>query len=132
MLNCGDTFLTGDEDDPENYHLWIVITPPSEGEVVTVCVTTRRQKSETLVVLRSGEHPFIDRESVIAYKHSKIRTVADIESAIRNKTAKHREPATESLLKRVQNGLMDSDHTPNGIKHFYKGIRDENAAKAKE
>ena len=30
MLNCGDTFLTGDEEDLD-LHLWIIISPPSEG-----------------------------------------------------------------------------------------------------
>jgi len=45
MLECGDTFLTGDDED-EGYHLWIVMTPPSEGEVVTVSVTTLRKRSE--------------------------------------------------------------------------------------
>lgn len=74
MLNCGDTFLTRDGEG-EDFHLWIVITPPSEGEVVTVSLTTRRKNSETIVVLRKGDHPFIEHESVIAYSYSKIRMV---------------------------------------------------------
>jgi hypothetical protein len=57
MLNCGDTFLTSDGED-EDFHLWIVITPPSEGEVVTVSLTTRRKNSETIVVLQKGDHPY--------------------------------------------------------------------------
>jgi len=58
MLRQGNTFLIGDEQD-DTLHLWIILTPPSEGEVITVSVTTRRRKSETLVTLRSGDHPFI-------------------------------------------------------------------------
>lgn len=121
MLECGDTFLTGDEED-EDYHLWIVITPPSEGEVVTVSVTTRRKRSETLVILQAGDHPFIQHESVIAYSYSRIRMVQDIQTAIENGSAKRREPVSQALLERVRAGLIDSDFTPNGVRHFYKEV----------
>jgi mRNA-degrading endonuclease toxin of MazEF toxin-antitoxin module len=60
MLNRGDTFLTGDEQGDEQedtLHLWIVLTPPSEGEVVTVSVTTRQRHSETLVELHPRRSP---------------------------------------------------------------------------
>src|ERR1700676_42671 len=100
MLNDGDTFLTGDAED-ESLHLWIVVTPPTDGEVVTVSVTTRRRKSETLVVLKPGDHPFIEHESVIAYTYSRIRPVDDIEAAMRNGTAKKRQPISRELLARI-------------------------------
>lgn len=77
MLDCGDTFLTGD--DSEDLHLWIIVTPPTEGEVVTACMVTAHKKSERLVVLNVGDHPFIKHESVIAYRWSKIRAVDEIE-----------------------------------------------------
>jgi hypothetical protein len=121
MLECGDTFLTGDDDD-EGYHLWIVLTPPSEGEVVTVSVTTLRKRSEKLVVLQAGEHPFIGHPSVVAYAYARIRTVQTIETAIVNGTAKKREPVSRALLKKVRAGLVDSDFTPNGVRHFYNDV----------
>ena len=121
MLECGDTFLTGDDDD-EGYHLWIVLTPPSEGEVVTVSVTTLRKRSEKLVVLQAGDHPFIEHPSVVAYAYARIRTVQTIETAIVNGTAKKREPASRALLKKVRAGLVDSDFTPNGVRHFYNDV----------
>jgi hypothetical protein len=121
MLNCGDTFLIEDEDGLDR-HLWIVITPPTEGEVVIVTVTTQRKRSETLVVLRKGDHPFIVHDSVIAYAYSRIRAVDDIESAIENGTAKQREPVSEAVLKKVRAGLIDSDFTPNGVRSYYKDV----------
>ena len=69
MLDCGDTFLTGDGDE-DNFHLWVVITPAIEGEVITVCVVTALKRSERLVVLNKGDHPFIQHESVVAYYFS--------------------------------------------------------------
>jgi len=124
MLNCGDTFLIEDEDG-QDCHLWILITPPTEGEVVIVSVTTMRKRSETLVVLRKGDHPFIDHDSVVAYSYSQVKTVEDIEAAIENGTAKKREPASAELMRRVRAGLIDSDFTPNGVRHFYRAVMNE-------
>lgn len=121
MLNCGDTFLTGDDED-DDYHLWIIVTQPSEGEVITVSVTTQRKKSENLVVLQAGDHPFITHPSVIAYGYSKIRAVDDIENAIRNGSAKQREPVSEAILQKVRNGLADSDFTPNYVRHYFNSL----------
>lgn len=121
MFNCGDTFLAGEEDD-QDLHLWIIVTPPSDGEVVTVSVTTRRRTSETLVVLSGGCHPFIKHDSVISYGYSKIRFVSDIEAAVQDGTAKKREPVSSEILKRAQSGLIDSDFTPNGVRRFFKDV----------
>lgn len=52
-----------------------------------------------------------------------IRTVEDIEAAIANGSAKQREPVSAALLSRVQNGLLDSEFTPNGVKHYYTGLK---------
>jgi len=124
MLACGDTFLIEDEDGPES-HLWIVITPPSEGEVVIVSVTSSRKKSETLVTLNKGDHPFIEHDSVIAYRYSRIVTTESIETAIRNGTARRREAVSAKLLKRAQEGLLESDFTPHGIKALYRTFMGE-------
>jgi len=121
MLCCGDTFLTGDDDD--DLHLWIAITPPTNGEVITVSVTTQRKGSEALVVLHEGDHPFIKHDSVIAYIYSRIRTVASIEAALLSGTAKQREPVSAGVLKRVQDGLLDSNFTPNGVRFYYKNLK---------
>jgi hypothetical protein len=121
MLNCGDTFLTGDGDE-NNFHLWVIISPPSQGEVVTVCVVTAHKRSERLVVLNAGDHPFIRHESVIAYGHSQIRAVCDIEAALTAGIAKQRESVEEKLLKRIQAGLMESDFTPNQVRHYYNSL----------
>jgi mRNA-degrading endonuclease toxin of MazEF toxin-antitoxin module len=117
-LDCGDTFLIEDEDGYDS-HLWIVLTPPSEGEVVIVSVTTHRKKSENLVRLKKGDHPFIAHDSVIAYSHSKVVTVESIESAMKNGVAKHRERVSDELLQRARAGLLESDFTPNAVRHLY-------------
>ena len=121
MLKCGDAFLTGDGDD-DNFHLWIIITPPSEGLVITVCVVTALKRSERLVVLKPGDHPFIRRESVIAYYYSKIRQVSDIEASLKARSATMRAPVSTELLQRIQTALLESEHTPNEVRHYYNEL----------
>lgn len=121
MLECGDTFLTGDGDE-DNFHLWIIVTPPAEGEVVTVCMVTATKKTERLVRLQPGEHPFIKHESAISYGFSKIRIVADIEALLANDLARQKDPMPPDALRRIQAGLVDSDFTPNGVRAFYRFV----------
>ena len=122
MLDFGDTFLAGNDDSDADFHLRIVITPPNEGEVVVVCVVTAHKRSEELVVLSKGDHPFIEHKSVIAYRWSEVRSVADIETAINNGVAKKREPLRADLLKKAQDCLLESLFTPNGVRHYFKTV----------
>jgi hypothetical protein len=71
MLNCGDTFYAGDDEDIEP-HLYVVVTPPRQGEVITVSITTKHECSESLVVLRVNDHPFIKWDSVVSYRFAAI------------------------------------------------------------
>ena len=121
MLKCGDTFLTGDGDE-DNFHLWIIVTPPSESEVVTVCMVTATKKTERLVLLAPGDHPFVRHDSAISYVFSKIRMVADIESLLSNGSARPKEPMPPNVLSRIQAGVIDSDFTPNGVRAFYRAV----------
>ncbi len=116
MITCGDTLLLEDEDGCDQ-HLCIVVTPPT---VAVVSITTRRRKSETLVTLQKEDHPSLTHESVIAFRYSRIVKVEYIENAVKNKDAAPREHASEKLLKRAQDGLLESEHTPYGVIDFYK------------
>ncbi len=121
MLECGDTFLAGDSEN-EDFHLRIVLTPPTEGEVVVVCVTSKRKKSETLVELHKGDHEFIEHDSVVSYAYTQIKLVDDIESAIASGAAIKKEKASEALLSRLRAGLLESDRTPNGVRAYYRSV----------
>lgn len=124
MIDCGNTFLIEDEDG-YNCHLCVVITPPDCGEIVIVSVTTERAKSETLVRLNKGDHPFIDHASVISYVYSRVTTIEEIETAVKNGTAIPRATASANLLRRAQSGLIESDRTPRWVKQRYKEIMGE-------
>jgi hypothetical protein len=122
LMECGDTFMIEDADG-ENEHLHVLLTSPSlAGEVVTASISTRRTRSETLVCVHPGEHPFVRSESIVAYKFSAIRTCAAIESAVKNQTARPREKVSPELLKKIQAGLLDSDFTPPGVRAYFVAI----------
>jgi hypothetical protein len=119
MIECGNTFLLEDEDG-DYQHLCIAVTPPVDDQVAVVSVTTRRKGSESLVVLQPKTHPFITVESVIAYSYARVLEVAYIENAVRNRDASKKEDASAELLRRAQNGLLESEFTPYGVLDFYK------------
>lgn len=121
MITCGNTFLIEDEEG-YNCHLCIVITPADCGEVVIVTITTERSKSEILVRLNKGDHPFLEHPSVISYTYSRVTTVEEIEMGIRNGTAIPRADASPKLLQRAQSGLIESDRTPRWVKLRYREI----------
>jgi len=121
MITCGNTFLIEDEDG-YNCHLCVVITPPDCGEVVIVTITTERAKSETLVRLNKGDHPFLEHPSVISYLYSKVTTVEEIETAVKNGTAIPRADASPKLVQRAQSGLIESDRVPRWVKLRYREI----------
>jgi hypothetical protein len=121
MISCGNTFLIEDEDGYD-CHLCIVVTPPSYGEVVIVSVTTERARSETLVRLKKDDHPFIKHPSVISYTYSRVTSIQEIEAAVKNGTAMPRPDASAKLIQRAQEGLIESDRTPNWVKQRYREI----------
>jgi hypothetical protein len=114
-----ETRFAGDTE-YDQYHLWIILTPPAAGTVVTVSLTTRRKRSDPLVVVKPGEHPFVKCESVIAYGYASVRHVGDIEKAISNGTAIKKERVSADILRRARSGLLESDFTPIGVRHLYR------------
>jgi hypothetical protein len=121
-LQAGYTFMLEDEDGSSE-HLHLVLTAPNSfHEVITVSISTRRAKSETLVCLFPGEHPFIIRESVCLYRFAKIRICGAIELAIATGKARENEPASPQLIAKLCNGLLDSEFTPRGISAFFREV----------
>ncbi len=118
MAAYGDTYFF-DYDEDETGHLHVVVTEPTpSGHVVTVSVSTRNSKSDAMVPLNVGDHPYIKRPSVISFRFSAIRTVTDIDRVIANGDASPREPMDEKFLRRARNGVKESDFAPYEVKDF--------------
>ena len=123
MLRCGDTFLLPKLSNLVE-HLWIIITEPEPETHKAACVniTTRQRHSEATVILQPQEHPFITRESVVYYVDAKILDLNLVEEILNKGTtqftcAQH-ERCSPDLLRRVQQGLLESKLASNRIKEY--------------
>jgi hypothetical protein len=113
-----------EDTDGNKEHLHILLTSPTQDdEVITACICTRHSRSETLVCVAAGEHPFVKHPSIVAYAFAEIRKCKDVENAIKAGKARPQKKASEALLKKMKAGLLDSDFTPNGVRAFFKSCQ---------
>jgi hypothetical protein len=118
----GDTFLIYD-DQGAPPHLHIVITEPDEsGLVVLVSVTSERAKSDTMVRLSSGDHPFIRHPSVITYAYSKLLSEARLRELVLTGEAFAREAASADLVRRLRAGMNETDRAPRDVQNFFRRV----------
>ena len=121
-MKCGETFLLDDDArGGGTLHLHIAISDSDEnGKVVIVSVTTERPKSDTMVRLFPGDHPFIDRPSVITYAYSKLMTTAQINALLESGDAKVKELASDRLVERAQLGMLETDRAPEEVQECFR------------
>lgn len=127
MLRCGDTFLLP-KSAYEVEHLWIVITDPEPDSNKAVCVniTSRNSFSETTVILKKGDHPFIKHESVINYADARELDLGKVYEVLNTPTRQRFafgicDPCSPELLRRIQDGLLVSRYVKKGLKEYCKG-----------
>jgi hypothetical protein len=122
-MNCGSTFLLYDDNQSDRKpHLHIVISDADENDyVVLVSVTTERSKSDTMVRLVVGDHPFIEHASVITYAYSKKLTRYHLAGLLASGDARPKEQASSRLLQRAQAGMLESDREPEEVRECFLG-----------
>ena len=103
-------------------HLWIILTDPTPhpGYVLAVMVVTQRPHSDTTVVLRAGDHPFIKHDSCVSYSTAKAMSVTLLESWLKAGDAQMKAPLSPSILDSVRKGLVASDFTVNALRDYYR------------
>ena len=109
---------------PENLHLFVILTEQERftGNCIVVNIETRQRKSDTTLVLHSGDHPFITHESVVRYKSAHVVSAEKLIELVNLKRAFPKEPCLDSLLDKICAGLLKSPYTPNDVKEFYTNI----------
>jgi hypothetical protein len=93
-------------------HLHIVISPPIDGKVLLVNVTTPKYDSDLTCVLRDGDHPFLTHDSVINYGDATASEVELLKLSVRTKLFTPKDPVSGELLKRIQAGALISPALP--------------------
>lgn len=123
MPPCGTCYLDGD-DEAEDYHLHVVASNTDRsGLVAVVSISTVRSRfSDKTVILKPGDHPFIKQESYVAYGFARLQAVTEIDDRLRKQPKKVKEACTPELLGRIQAGVLESERTENGVKHFMREL----------
>ena len=109
-----------EDEDGLKEHLQVVLTDPDMNEeFVTVSICTRQLRMESIVVIKPGDHPFIKNESVVAYRHARIRQLLNVMTALSNGVARSREKVSAVLLARMRAGLSESEFTRNDVRAYF-------------
>lgn len=121
-MKCGDTILLYDDEEsnsPPHLHIAITDAKNDEDFVVLVSVTSLRARSDTMTILNVGEHPFIERRSVITYAYSKLLRRDHIDGLIASGEASPKARASQTIVQRAQAGMLETDRAPQEVKDFF-------------
>ncbi len=105
--------------EPPKPHLWLVLTDPAGDppSVVTVMLVSKKPYTDDTVVLRPGDHEFIDRETAVQFSTARNRRIARITAAMVRGRCALRASLSPEVLYRVQRGLLDSPYTVHAIRN---------------
>jgi len=120
-IRAGTTYLFHSPDHPEaGYHLCLVLTDPKEPDqkVVVVTLLTARERTDDTVILGPDHHPWIDHETSVDYRAAKLLRADRISYGINKRLCHPRSPMSDSLLRLVRQGLIDSPHALPWIKNY--------------
>ena len=121
MADLGDAFMLR-KPGQQTEHLWVLVTraAPASGEAIMVNITTHRAHSDTTTVLQPGEHPFIDRPSVVFYADARPVLPADLDRAVMLGCGRTQGAFEPAVLARIQAGIERSLFTPKKVKEAYR------------
>lgn len=122
-MKSGDTFLMPAPGISGSIpHLWMVVTDPTPQDqtVIIVSLTTLRHGAEQTVVLRKGEHKFINRDSSVHYADARLADASDLDAKAKAGQIKPHDPCPPKTLETVRAGILASELTPKKVQRFYK------------
>jgi hypothetical protein len=120
MANLGDSWMLP-KPGQETEHLWVLITQPDPAtqEAIMVNITTQRPHSDTTTVLNRGDHPFIQRPSVVLYADARIVDTRLLDQAVGSGAFRAHTAFSGPVLGRIQAGILVSPFIPKKIKENY-------------
>jgi hypothetical protein len=120
MANLGESWMLP-KPGQETEHLWVLITRPDPAslEAIMVNITTQRPHSDTTTVLNRGDHPFIQRPSVVLYADARTVDTRLLDRAVASGAFRSHFVFPIPVLGRIQAGVQTSPFTPRKIKERY-------------
>ena len=77
----------------------------------------KKSRQDTTTILKSGDHPFITHDSIIAYEYARIVSKSEVLNML--KSGDKQESMSESVLARIIEGLQKSKYTRFEVQDFY-------------
>lgn len=118
----GVAFLAPSE---QGRHLHFIITPPLDGKVLVVGITSSSVDRD--FTLNPGDHEFIRHESFINYPAAEIIPVEEIERKLNSSDDRERfipkKTADMDVVEHVCRGLMESGYSLRVHREFYETAR---------
>lgn len=114
---------SGPNHDPSRKHLHIVVTDPNaSGDVLIVCVVSIPPTNiyDSSCTFFPGEHPFIFKDSYIAFRFSRVVQVSLLEAGVAAGDYIAKADLDEKRFADVVAGLIDSPFTTPKILKFYQ------------
>lgn len=120
MAGIGDSFMLP-KPGQNTEHLWVLITKPDPvtHAAIMVNVTTLRPHSDTTTILTVGEHPFVQKPSVIFYADARIVDTRLLDAAVQRGAYHGHAVFSAAVITRIQAGVAASPFTPRKIKTAY-------------
>lgn len=120
MAGLGDTYMLP-KPGQETEHLWVLITnpDPETHEAIMVNITTLRPHSDTTTILNVGDHPFIQKPSVIFYADARIVDTGLLDAAVLRGAYRGHATFQAPVIARIQAGVTASPHAARKIKTAY-------------
>lgn len=121
----GSTFLV--PSGPQGLHLFVLILGPiilpnygTQPQLAMVSATSIRDgvPYDPACVLSLGDHPFIQHQSYISYRHLRIDPLGHVSNLVGSSWKPH-EACSQELLQRIINGVCISRLTPREFKAIF-------------
>jgi len=114
---------SGSADEPSRKHLFICATdavgPNNETLLVSVSSIKPKTFYDQTCPLYPGDHPFIQRDSYVSYRHSRIEPAKAIINGVKTGDLVPMDPLETAIFARICNGITTSRFTAKKILDFY-------------
>lgn len=123
---AGDCFWAVTEvyrDGKENGHLFFILLDPVGNppkSVIVPCCTIREHYHDPTYLLGPSDHGFINLPSYADYHFADIVPIGWISAEIGSGGARMKDRVSAGVLAKLQQGLLDSPHTRNRVKAWYR------------
>jgi hypothetical protein len=106
--------------DLDRKHLFIVTTDPCpQGSLLLVSISSCRPGCDTTCRLFVGDHPFVKRDSFIAYDLARIEGADGLMRGVKNGLLHPREAIDTAIFARICHGITESPFTKPSIRAYY-------------